>query len=442
MFQLLQPIWLFALTTLIAPVIVHLWNQRPGKTLRVGSIALVAENAVSKKKNFRLTELLLLLLRCLLLACVALALAAPVWKQPVNNTSKGWVLMSRQQPAVTYQHFKPTIDSLLSAGMEFHYFEEGFAKVQLSKAIEAVADTAAGAQISYRQITLALNELAPASLPLYVFTDNYLQHFSGPRSAVSLNLHWFTYTPDTVQQQFVDDTTAMRITIVSGAYTNDARYLKAAIDAIQQFSKRNIITKLVVRAADTPGKQDWLFWLAPDAIPAGTTARRILQYAPGKEQPCRSFILPADATGFNPVNLYTSIVQSDTNRNGLKIYWKDGFGRSLLASEQINNALHYWLYTHIDPAWNELPWSDNFPQLLYTLLYDNSRQQVLAASTNKIIIDSSQLTPVITSEKVAANKQVQFSSVPLNSLFWLLAFLLFFAERRLSFHHRKTVANG
>ncbi|MEP6750371.1 MAG: BatA domain-containing protein, partial [Bacteroidota bacterium] len=63
MFQLLQPIWLFALAGVSIPVIIHLWNRKPGKTLKVGSVALVEENILSYKKTIKLSELLLLLLR-------------------------------------------------------------------------------------------------------------------------------------------------------------------------------------------------------------------------------------------------------------------------------------------------------------------------------------------------------------------------------------------
>ena len=441
MLQLLQPIWLYALTALSAPVIIHLWNQRPGKTLPVGSIALVRENAVSQKKNIRLAEILLLLLRCLLLACIALALAKPVWKQVTNHASKGWVLMNRQQVAATYQHFKPMVDSLLSAGLEFHYFEEGFAKEQLDKAIKATPGTVGIRAPAYRYTINALNEVVPATLPLYLFTDNYLRHFTGQRRAVSLNLHWFTYTPDTINLIPAADTNSLQITIMSGTHTNDARYLKAALDAIQQFSKKNMIIKLVTNASGIPATQDWLFWLADEAIPVNTTAGNILLYAAGKGLPCHSFILPADAASFNPVDLYSSVPEKDSSKIFSAVCWKDGFGRPLLATERKSNILYYWLYTHFDPAWNELPWSDNFPQILYTLLYNGHQQPALADASDKTIIDSTQLMPVMTSEKEAGAKPVLFTSTPLHSVFWLLALILFFAERNLSFYYRKATTH-
>jgi len=442
LFQLLQPIWLFALAGLSVPVIIHLWNQRPGKTLRVGSIAMVTDNAVSHKKNIRLTEILLLLLRCLLLSCVVVALAGPFWKYARTNDSKGWVLMSRQQLAATYQHFKPVVDSLLAAGLELHYFEEGFAKENIEKAIAAPPDTFATKQISYRATASLLNEAVPAKLPLYIFTDNYLRNFAGNRTAVSLNLHWFTYTPDTTANKPVTDTTGLRITVFSGAHNNDARYLKASLDAIQQFSKKNIVTQMVTAATNVPAMQDWLFWLSDEPVPAAATARNVFQYARGKALPCHSSILPVGTASFNPVELFASIPEIGEGKNFSEVYWKDGYGRPLLVSEQASHIVYYRLYTHIDPKWNDLPWSGSFPQIIYALLYERNNQLSLPETAGNTIIDSSQLKPAAITEKEAGPKPILFAEIKLNSLFWLLAMLLFFAERCLSFYHRRNTANG
>ena len=441
MFQLLQPIWLFALAGLSIPVIIHLWNQRPGKTLRVGSITLVTENAVSHKKSIKLSEILLLLLRCLLLACIAVALAAPFWKNPANKYSKGWVLMSRPQLAAVYNHFKPLVDSLLQAGMEFHYFEAGFPKHDIANVTKAAPDTTV-ALSSYRSTVALLNEQTDAKLPLYIFTDNYLEHFAGKRSAVSLNLHWFSYAPDTLGAKQVTDTTSLHITIFSHAYTNDARYLKAAVDAIQQFSNKNIVVKSVTAVAAVPAHQDWLCWLADEPVPADKQAANVLVYAKGKAVAGNSYILPGTGFSFDAIPLYSSITEKDSTKEFAAVNWEDGFGHPLLAVEKTNSKNYYWLYTHIDPAWNEFPWSNSFPPLLYQLLYADSYHNALSGSAHRAIIDSSQLMPVLLTGKEAGSKPILFEETKLAGIFWLAAWLLFFGERCLSFYHRKMMTNG
>src|ERR1700741_1943759 len=118
----LHPIWFFALAAISIPVAIHLWNVRKGKTLKVGSIALVT--AASQKRNLsrRLNDVMLLLLRCLLLVLSAFILTMPLWKRNSNSSkTKGWVLIPKESVKETYQRFKPKIDSLNKAGFEFHY---------------------------------------------------------------------------------------------------------------------------------------------------------------------------------------------------------------------------------------------------------------------------------------------------------------------------------
>jgi hypothetical protein len=371
-----------------------------------------------------------------------MALAGPLWKSGANNAAKGWVLMSRPQLTTTYNQFKPFVDSLLQAGLEFHYFEEGFAKEEFKNALKTATDSFTVKQSSYRGIAALLNDQVDAKLPLYIFTDNYLRNFGGSRSAVALNLHWFTYTPGTGNTKPVTDTNALRITIFCPAHASDGHYLKAALDAIQQFSKRHIITRLVTAVADIPAQQDWLFWLANEAIPGDKAARNMVVYAKGKPIPCASYMLPAGKLSFDAIDLYTSVIEKDTAIFFSDTRWKDGFGRPLLVVQEKNNTTYYWLYTHIDPAWNELPWSDNFPQLLYELLYTGHKQEVLADNTDKTIIDTNQVLPVLMTEKEAGWGSAVYIETKLASICWIAAFILFFAERCLSFYHRKTSANG
>lgn len=438
MFQLLQPIWLFALAGLSIPVIIHLWNQQPGKTLRVGSIALVAENAVTYKKRVRLAEILLLLLRCALLACIALALAAPVWRRPAVSSSKGWVLMSRQQLTSTYQYFKPTIDSLLQAGLEFHYFEEGFKIEKLAVALQQPADSNT-VQPSYRQLLALLNQQADAAMPLYLFTDSWLRNFSGPRTAVALNLHWYTYTPAPGNlPPGITDTSTLHITIFNHQYAGDVRYLTAALKAIQQFSGKKMVIQSTAAVNEIPAHPDWLFWLA-DEPAVGRDAENIVQYVKGRPSSNISWILPAGQDIFAPVDLYTAVIEKDTAAQKQQLLWKDGYGHSILTRQQENNTAYYWLYTHIDPKWNELAWSDNFPQLLFQLLYEKQSQS--SAGNRLAVIDSTQLMPLLVPASEAVSKPAIFNETPLDNVFWLTAFLLFFAERLLSFHHRKITRN-
>ena len=90
MLQFIQSIWLWAAAAIIIPVIIHLWNVKQGKTLKVGSIALFTESAELHASSVKLSQLLLLLLRCLILMVLAMLLAKPFYvRRLIAQKEKG-----------------------------------------------------------------------------------------------------------------------------------------------------------------------------------------------------------------------------------------------------------------------------------------------------------------------------------------------------------------
>jgi hypothetical protein len=442
LFQLLQPSWLYALAGISIPVIIHLWNQRPGRILKVGSTSLVPEEAKEYKRSLQLSDLLLLLLRCLLIAVLAIVLANPNWKKPFTaSRQKGWILISRQNLKETYAHFKPQVDSLYKDGLEFHYFNEGFAKEKLEDALVKPADTTAGI-LSYWKLSELLDLSIPASIPVYIFTDNYLKHFSGSRPTLSFRPNWLSYTPPAspVPAATINtDTTTLNISIFTDKYANDARYIKAAIDAIQSFSKRNIKTSIVNKNEQVTVKQDWLFWLSDAPVNENINAANIFSYSPGKPQTISSVINTDETTSLS-VSLYKSITPNDSLNNNTENIWKDGFGNSILSYTNSNNRKFYTLYTHFDPSWNELVWNSDFPAVMYNLLL--RRNTGVASAPGYQLIDQKQLMPAYSLAGVQKGKAVSLESVDISGIFWLVVILLFIAERLVSFYNTKLKTNG
>ena len=436
MFQFFQPIWLTALAGIAIPVIIHLWNQRPGKTLKVGSISLVVENAQRYRNRLRLAEILLLILRCLLIVSIALALAGLQWRSNKIEQSKGWLLMPREGLNATYRHFKPRVDSLLSAGFEFHFFESGFEKGRLSDALADSTERPAG-EASYRSIIGALDKQADVSLPIYIFTDQYLHHFSGVRSPVALNLHWEMFSPEHVVIPASTDTTAMQVTIFSQHYTNDARYVQASLEAIRQSTSKRLNITMTRSLREIPEQQDWLFWLEETATPADRYAANVLSYAAGIPNQRASVIRPEDGPLFATINSRKSIIEKDSSEQPADVRWRDGFGQPLLTALQQAGQIQYKLYTHFNPDWNDLPWSSHFPLILYGLLYaDTSANRV----ADQRLIDPIQAMPII-SESKDKLMPARWTVGSLTGACWLMAFVLFFLERCISFFYSKGKAD-
>ncbi|MGZ3754589.1 MAG: BatA domain-containing protein [Mucilaginibacter sp.] len=225
MFQFLNPIWLFAIAAVAIPVAIHLWNIRPGKVLKVGSISLMDAASRKSSRSFNLLDLLLLLLRCLLLISLAIILAIPLWhKQLTSNKTKGWVLMPKYNLQVSYQHFKTSIDSLTKAGYEFHYFETGFPKTDLNQVLLNPKDSLSNVNnqpVNYWNLSKQLDTTVSSTLPVYIFTPNRASYFAGAKPQVALNLHWNTYIPadstaTQLQEAWFTNTNTVRITQGTG----------------------------------------------------------------------------------------------------------------------------------------------------------------------------------------------------------------------------------
>ena len=183
------------------PIAIHLWNIRQGKTLKIGSIALLTRTSQEHARSLRFTELFLLFLRCLLIILLALLLAQPYWLN--GGSGKGWILMEKKDVEQTYIHFKPITDSLLNAGYEFHLLEKGFEKKDLQSVLKESRDTTEINPLSYWSLVKQLDKKLPQEFPVYLFTGNRLNRFIGSRPEVSIAVKWKTFTTRDSMHTFI-----------------------------------------------------------------------------------------------------------------------------------------------------------------------------------------------------------------------------------------------
>jgi hypothetical protein len=453
---------------------IHLWNIRPGKTLRVGSIALLKEHGRQQSRRLKLSDLLLLLLRCALIILLALLLAKPLWRQYPSRQEKGWVLIAKEKLPETYRQFQPVIDSLLKTGYTFHYFEPGFKKGQLSAALQQTTDTLTNSTASYWALLANLQQQADVPRSLFLYTTNYLGRFRGQRPAIDTSIHWYAYTPaDSVANWWADayvttsgsirarkvtsspsgnaytyqeqaggavpvkpDTATTQITIFADTYAHDARYLKAAIAAIQQFTQRKMQVSVISQPGLLPQQTDWLFWLSMQPVPEHVAARNVWQYDSGKVVNTSSRIISPAAA---PIALYKRILPQQGSVENTQLLWQDGFGNAVLRLEKQGNTARYHFSSRLDPAWNELPWHAAFPGLLLQLFFPDSSS--IAADKDRRIIAAQQLQPDHSHPSYLARKRAPVTT-DLTAVFWVAIVALFFAERALVFKNSKLPANG
>ena len=224
MFQLINPIWLYAIGGISIPLIIHLWNIKKGKTLKIGSISLLGESSRQSARSLKLIDLLLLFLRCLLLIILALIIAGPVWNSKINTAlNKGWILIEKENLVETYTKFKSEIDSLNDLAYEFHYFEPEFELAKIQDALKEKSSAKTSEELlPYWSLIKLLDDKIPQNTKALLYTPNRLNRLGAERPVLSKQLSWKTYTPSDSTGTWIDnawfsESDSVRVTIASSS---------------------------------------------------------------------------------------------------------------------------------------------------------------------------------------------------------------------------------
>lgn len=494
---LTTPIWLFALAAIGIPVVIHLWNIRPGKMLKVGSISLFTESSPKSSRSFKLMDILLLILRCAILILLALILAAPFWQQHLKaGKAKGWVLIPDANFTEMYSKFQHRIDSLVKHGYEVHYFAAGFRKISTDSLLkggdhaDAPTDTA---PVNYWALTKLLSKKIPSSTAVEIFTTGNIGGFTGSRPRTNLHINWRTYNssdsvrtwpaaawltangtirvmqgtsnPSGTNYQYIDiknggqngsiysasvengvpvitskdqkisvDTATQHIVIYTDNNKGDANYLKAALNAIAQLTQRKTAIKLYTSPQKIPGGQDWLYWLSEQPI-GQTIAQKTKNIF--RYETGKSIAIDSwinNTDNFTQGAVKVSLYKTIDAKPVGDAVWTDGFGKPVLSQD--GNTYHF--YNRFNPTWSDLVWSDDFPKWLMALT-----QQPLKVSEKyeRRAISPEQLQPVY-SANTATAAVAATENISITNYLWLLLAITFIAERWLATKNKPILTNG
>lgn len=487
-------------SAIIIPVLIHLWNIREGKTLKVGSVLLLQQSARQHARSFRIREWLLLVLRCLLILLLSLLLAAPSRvAQPKAEQQKGWIVVEKQYKKDLYKAYGRQIDSLFAAGLPLHYFETAFPLVEREGWVQS-SDSSATDSSSYWILLQQLYRRVPAGIPIYLYTGNRLSRFTGKRPLLPMNLHWqvitpadsvshwikaaYLSTPDSIRvtsgnsrpaslsytvenipaagpapsgystrfekgKLFLSqlkeddamvevDTSSMQVAVYADTYPDDARYLRAAIQAIGQYSHRRIELRTINSVNDQMPAPDWLFWLSDKPVPFIRNCN-IFRYVAGKEQATRSWLVQADRQSTNePIALYKTISDSAADPDDIPL-WQDGYGRQMLAQTNTGIATFYNFYSRFNPQWTELVWSSRFPVWMLPLLLGEQNKPE-NGKHDKRVINREQIMAATQPVKRSGQLTIPPQKTDLSKIVWIAALLVFLLERIISFRNKKQIA--
>jgi hypothetical protein len=487
--QLLNPIALLAIAAVIIPVLLHLWNVRKGKTLRVGSIALLTVSSRQRSNRLRINNWPLFLLRCLLLALLALLLAKPVWNA-AQNTSKhpGWILVPGQELPAAYAHYKPQIDSLLAAGLELHNLSAGFERIQLQDTI-LLKDTSNIIASHPWPLLKVLDASLPKGFPLHVFVNDRLSSYQGERPATHLAIQWHSFTGNDSLTQFpalsyvtaegkikniewvtspqgnwysennvsalftsAPDTAVIRVAIYAGQHIADAQYIRAAMQAIAQFTDTRIQVSSLASDQVPAAQQHLIFWLDE------SSTQGLRQAQPDIE----SYIAPKgilfsyDTGRATPVSSWMQEGAAVTAAAGLhKVYqyipghgtgtpvWSLADGRPLLTVAEENGKFVYRYKGRFNPAWGDMVWEDGFVKAMLPLVVPALKEDV---AMDRRVIDDKQVVPEKTALSEVSRKKsegfIKHDVTALSNWLWIVIFIVFVSERLLVYRQQQRVQHG
>ncbi|SKB87268.1 BatA domain-containing protein [Daejeonella lutea] len=487
MLQLLNPIWLFGIAGILVPLIIHLWNVKTGKTLKVGSIMLMGESSRQNSRSLKLMDLLLLFLRCLLIIVLSLILAEPVWRSlSKQQESKAWILLEKDAFPETYNTFKNQIDSLIKAGNELRLFEPGFVRADVEELKSDTGSVKSPGKLPYWSLLKLMQQQIPNGVNAYIFTGDKLSRFQGERPAINTAVTWKTYTSSDSSAKWIEhayftptgdvqaivsessprgtltktvslspgtsigdikstiaggqaqvqlndqtipaDTSTLKIAINSDGFAHDGEYLVAALQAIQKYTSRKI------RFVKPSSKPDILFWLTAKDLPADIEGT-VFRYVAGKTNVIDTWITSTESGALQKENiaLHKRIVYPE-DKAAFSI-WKDGFGKPVLDLTQKNNAALYSFYSRLDPEWTDLVWSPQFVKLLLPIIIPGA-DPLQNNSLDKRSIARSQITPL--SDLLARRSFSEggpVNNTDLTLYFWSFLIALLLLERFLSFRN-------
>ncbi|MGB1206118.1 MAG: BatA domain-containing protein [Chitinophagales bacterium] len=179
MFQIVEPFYLIALSSLLLPVFIHLWNKKQTKTLAFGSIQYLPKQKITYLYQLFFADKLLLLLRILLLSFFIVLLTQLFYKH--TNTqdvrTKAVFIASELLPISDYSSMKNCIDSLDTDISTFYYLDNNLSKIADIDSINPL-ETEKIASNNFELMQHIEHDFASEN-DVFIFASNQLNAYQG-----------------------------------------------------------------------------------------------------------------------------------------------------------------------------------------------------------------------------------------------------------------------
>ncbi|MDO6390851.1 BatA domain-containing protein [Pontibacter sp. BT731] len=191
----LSPYWLLAASAVLVPIAIHLWNRRQGKTVKVGSLRWLEPSASKRWSSIRLSDIWLLVLRCLILLLLAVALAKPVWEgAPTTQQARKAIFISPELlHSTALRSIKPIVDALLQRGYTLHRYTPAF-EVIPTEDWQVLSNNPTDSIVSsgnhWGLLPALAQQYEQAQDSVWLFTSDQQRHFQGIPAPLQENIRW------------------------------------------------------------------------------------------------------------------------------------------------------------------------------------------------------------------------------------------------------------
>lgn len=432
MITLFSPVYLWGLVGLLVPVLIHLWSNKEGKVIQVGSLKFFPTKQTHRNKSVRINEIWLLLLRTLLVALLAILLADPIFQSPPGSLKK-MLFVERsvlQRPGAA--RFFDSLAGTIEQAPRF--FEPGFPYVDGPVTGEVQKQPA-----HYWQLL----QQASRSLPidsLIVLSSTGLAGFKGKRPGLPVSVEWYTVPKENsfsfIADAYRKDNGLTVFTVTTSAEKTSVDYQRFDENDLDQLDTRREGSKQYVKLK---GQDFWVPVKAPLPLEVRVGYDEDFLYD--------SYYITA---ALNSIAGYFSADFNVTADPVSKLALENSTGITVwLSEEPLDMKMGKCLYYSPDPASENLiepakkgvayrltqrltaanVFEKDLVGAFMPLVIDTDRLDSLLAIYDQRVLPSSQAEPVyVPGQRKSRPKEAR---APYE--LWALCAILFLAERGLSF---------
>ena len=393
-----NPTYLWAFLGLLVPIAIHLWSNREGKVIKVGSIKFLENSESSQSKSIKLNEYFLLFLRLLLLSLLVLILAEPQIHQNSKKSSLTYLI----EPSLLKNNMVKSVIDNVNSNQEIRVFTEDFPEV---KDFEENSSSIP----NYWQLTEQLETLKTDSI--VVFTKGFLAGIKGKRPSLNILVKWIVLE----DKQTVNDEPILafkdegEISIIKA--NSSASYLsfnnqKLALNS-NQIKISNTQDSLIVNGKTIPLKYR-------------KKTRVLIVYNEKLES--QLYYLEASIKAIEKYSEQTIQLEKVNNVNGVKLddydlivwldeeqnpktkttilkYYPDNLALNIIEESEVKNVFHL-----TEKLSTRIMLNHDFTSQLFKLLYDFQIDESILNTIDKRVISESEIQTDFVKKQTNINK--------------------------------------